>query len=417
MEIPKNGTQILCRDEQFDNGDWPLIKALLKMFLYFIVPFAAMIAGEILISKSVGGRIEPGSWQAWASMLIVVAGSIVIVLAIVFWGKYNAYGNRFIYFIIHEENGLSVAGLNNGKLCGYVESEAMALEKIKAMPSPLYLLLYILCSKRRWMARKLARMQGYFLVNQKHHFIEKLLLGPNYSQYSDKIFSVSRIKYFSKGCEVFYTVMANGVQEERRQYIYRETTNYDILLAKLKELCKESNKESRTGWELSDEQVKQIRKNICRRLAILFVLAVVIVIVAYFGIQRYYESSAKAEMLQQAGEAVLSYGQSVLASRGRRRAYKGVIFVVVVMGAALIKLLSDAIRVHMFTCVRAEVVNYFQKSGSWYRRCTSDYPYYATVRYNNMTVTVGLSKEMWEKREEVRPLLVLKKGTPYCLIY
>ena len=67
----------------------------------------------------------------------------------------------------------------------------------------------------------------------------------------------------------------------------------------LKELCKESNKESRIGWELSDEQVKQIRKNICRRLAILFVLAVVIVIVAYFGIQRYYESSAKAEMGRQ----------------------------------------------------------------------------------------------------------------------
>lgn len=413
MEIPKNGTQILCRDEQFDNGDWPLVKALLKALLYTLLPLVLLIAGEVWLSKSVGGNITPGTWQAWASFLILAIGCTASIGSLVLWARYNAVGNKFFYFILHEEEGLSVAGLDNGKLRGYIDSQASTLEKSKAASSPLYFLLYLLCSKNRRVARRLARMQASFQVNQKHHFIEKLLMSPNYVHYSDKIISVSKIKYFSRGCEVFYTVLVEGVQEERRQYIYRETTNYDKLLAKLKELCKEK----RVGRELTEEQVKRVRRNIYRRLAILVVLAVVVVLGVFAGLHRYYESSAKAELFEQTGAVVLSYGQSVLASRGRRRAYRGVIFVVVVMGAALIKLLSDAIRVHMFTCVRAEVVNYFQKSGSWYRRCTSDYPYYATVRYNNMTVTVGLSKEMWEKREEVRPLLVLKKGTPYCLIY
>ncbi len=410
----QSSKQILCRDTQFDNGDWPMVKALLKVFLYIILPIVAICVGQVLVTKSAGGRIVPNTLQAWASMLIVVGGSLVLVLSMVVWAKYNAIGNKFYYFIIHEDEGVSVACLDTGRLGGYVANKANALEKIKAAPSPLYVLLFFFCSKNRRMAVRLARMQMYFQVNQKYRFVEKLLMSDSYDQYSDKIIGVQKIQYFSKGCEVSYTVMVEGVQEERKQYIYRETSHYELLIDKLKQMCTNHN---RVGDELSDVQARRVRKNIYRRLAVLATCALILIVVLYASIHQYYESSYEAEVLSQSGAEILGYAESVLAFRGRRRAYRVVGFMIVVMGAALIKLLADAIRVHTFTCIPVEVLSYHEKGSSSIKRILGDYRYFATVRYNGATVTVGLSREMWKQREHVTPLLVLRKNVPYCVIF
>ncbi len=412
--IHETAKQILCKDEQFDNGDWSMVKALLKVFLYIILPIVAICVGQVLVTKSAGGRIVPNTWQAWASMLIVVGGSLLLVLLLVVWSKYNAIGNKFYYFIIHEDEGVSVACLDTGRLGGYVANKASALEKIKASPSPLYVLLFFLCCKNRRGAVRLARMQMYFQVNQKYRFVEKLLMSDSYDQYSDKIIAVQKIKYFPKGCEVSYTVMVDGVQQERKQYIYRETSHYELLIDKLKQMCTNHN---RVGDELSDVQATRVRKNIYRRLAVLATCALILIVVLYASIRQYYESSYEAEVLSKSGAEILGYAESVLASRGRRRAYRVVGFMIVVMGAALIKLLSDAIRVHTFTCIPVEVLSYHEKGGSPIKRILGDYRYFATVRYNGATVTVGLSREMWVQREHVTPLLVLRKNVPYCIIF
>ena len=50
-------------------------------------------------------------------------------------------------------------------------------------------------------------------------------------------------------------------------------------------------------------------------------------------------------------------------------------------------------------------------------KISSGYRYFAVVRYNNTTVKVGLSEEMWEQKDNVTPILVLRKKVPYCFSY
>ncbi len=405
--------QMLCRDEQFDNGDWPFVKALLKSILYIAIPIILMIVGYKLLNVSSGGMIVANTWQAWASMLITVGGSFLIIFSLLIWAKYNAFGNKFYYFIMHEEEGVSIARLDTGKLGTYVAKQAKTLEKIKAAPSPLYILLFLLCSKRRADAYRLAWMQMYFKVNQKHKFIEKLLLSSAYENYSDKIVAVHKIKYFSKGCEVWYAVMINGVQQDRKQYIYRETTNYEILLAKLKEMCANT----RTGYELSAEQVKKVRKNIYRRVAIASLSAIISLIILACSYNLYLDASYQTEEMAQAGAVVFSFFEGRIAFRSYRRVINIIFYVAIVIGGILLKLLSDAIRVHIFTYVYAEVLEYYEVKGFHLKRLLGDYQYFAKVKYNGMTFKVGMSKETWEKKKPGNIWLVLRKKTPYCLIH
>lgn len=65
------GRQILCKDEQFDDGDWPMIKALLKVVLYIVLPIVAMCVGSILVTQSAGGRIQPNTMPSEISFSIL----------------------------------------------------------------------------------------------------------------------------------------------------------------------------------------------------------------------------------------------------------------------------------------------------------------------------------------------------------
>ena len=407
-----NVKQILCRDEQFDKGDWPFVKAFLKVILYMALPIIFMVVGYIIINKSAGGIIVANTWQAWASMLITVGGSFFVIYSLLVWAKYNALGNKFYYFIMHEGEGVSVARLDTGKLGTYVAKQANALEKIKSAPSPLYILLFLLCSKRRAEAYRLAWMQMYFKINQKHHFVEKLLLSNACENYADKIVAVHKIKYFSRGCEIWYAIMINGVQQDRKQYIYRETTNYELLLAKLKEMCADT----RTGYELSSEQAKKVRKNIYRRVGIAALSAIIGLLVLVGSYNLYLDASYTAEELAQSEAAVFSFLEGRIAFRSYRRVFNLFYYIAIVLGGVLLKLISDAIRVHIFTCVNVEVLEFSKTKKFHIKRLLGDYPCFAKVQYNGMTLKVGMSKETYENRENGKLLLVLRKGVPYCIL-
>lgn len=411
-EVPV-GEQILCRDEQFDKGDWPFVKAFLKIILYIAVPIILMIAGYKYINKSAGGIIVANTWQAWASMLITVGGSFLVVFSLIVWAKYNALGNKFFYFIMHEEEGVSVARLDTGKLGSYVAKQANALEKMKSAPSPLYILLFLLCSRRRYVAYQLAKTQMYFKINQKHHFIEKLLMSTAYENYADKIVAVHKIKYFSKGCEVWYAVMINGVQHDRKQYIYRETTNYDLLLTKLKEMCADT----RTGYELSAEQAKKVRKNIYRRVGIAALSAIASLLILAGSYNLYLDATDASGEMAQSGAVIFSFLEGRIAFRSYRRVINIIYYVAIVLGGVLLKLLSDAVRIHIFTFVNVEVLEYYETKGFRLKRLLGDYQYFAKVQYNGVVFKVGMSKETWENRKQGPLLLVLRKKIPYCLIH
>lgn len=408
--MERTATRILCRDKQYDNGDLPLVIFLLKCIGVTILPVALAIFVSNLISKSVGYRIQPGTWQAWASFFVVMGGSVFAVFGLWLCSRHNALGNKFYYYIIDEKDGLSFAHMGRDSLAYYVEKKATLLEKVKSTPSFLYVLIYLFGRQSRGIAIQLARMEMYFKVNRKHHFVEELLLGESYAGYCEKIVGVRKIKYFSKGCEVWLVSLKDGVEQETKQIIYRSTQNYDLLMSKIKAF----ESDARKGFELTNNHVKQVRRNICRRvgIVILDILCLTGIIIGSF---RLYLSASYNVSVWETG--VFRMLEQRIAYRSRRRIFRVIYFIIFTILAALGKMLLDAFRPNVFTYVSAEVEEYYEPKGSVLKKVAGDYRYFAKVRYGDGTVDVGLSKAMWTKKENVKPLLVLRKNIPYCLIY
>ncbi len=421
IEKPKNAVKavepekaecshIICRDKQFDNGDKPVIFLLLKLMLCAVVPLTLAIVLSFLLSKSVGGNIRPNTWQAWTSLMIIIVFTLIMVLSFRLCAKYNAIGNKFYYYIIDDKKGLSFAHMAKDNLAYFTATKATALEKIKSSPSPLYMLLYILNGKNRVLALRLARMQMYFKVNQKHGFVENLLQSEQYEDYTYKIVGVRKIKYFSKGCEVTLVYMSEGVEQVQTQIIYRNTENYSQLLDKLKSFITDR----RIGHELSGEQVGQIHLNMYRRFGITLLMLVILILLVILGIYGYIEASYKASI---AGIEGLKMAWGWLAARRKRRIIRIFWFVILVVMAVIGKLISDIILVDRFTYTAdIKILHYYRAKGKWYRRLLGDYKYFAKIQYGDTTVDVGMSKKMWDKKDSVEPVLALRKNVPYCII-
>lgn len=88
-----NNSRILCRDEQFDNGEWSRVKIFLEGIFAGVAPVFLSICICLLISKSIGG-FKPHTIQAWGGMVIILLGSVCAMLSLYFISKYNAVGNK-----------------------------------------------------------------------------------------------------------------------------------------------------------------------------------------------------------------------------------------------------------------------------------------------------------------------------------
>lgn len=401
--------RILCRDKQFDRGDLPLVQLLLKCIFTCAVPLLLAFYIYYLISKSADYHIQPGTVQAYGSLLVVVLGAVLSMLGLYFCGKYQAIGNKFLYYIIDDIDGLYYAHVGLGALSVYVKRQVPLSEKIKASPSPLYALLYAMGRQSRSSALRLAKMQVYFKLNQKYHFAEQALLGENYTAYCQKIAAVRGIRYFSGGCEVTFIVLQDGVSREVKQFIYRRTTNYELLLNAFKKL----SPEVRQGDELSALQMQQVRRNIYRRAGISVLGIGCLALIMGLSYLTYLSVGHQAELLQ---DGFFRSAKMVLAGRAKRRIYRAAVGCVLLLLVPLGRLLIDLVRTRNFTCVLAEEVQYKQPGGSVLRRLGKDYPCLAKVKYGDGIIEVGLSREMWKHRKTAKPLLVLRNNVPYCLI-
>ena len=127
--IERTATRILCRDKQYDNGDIPLVIFWLKCAGVVVVPVVLAVFVSNFISKSAGYRIQTGTWQAWASFLVVMGGSAFAMFGLWLCSRYNALGNKFYYYIIDENDGLSFAHMGRGSLAYYVEKRRHYLKK------------------------------------------------------------------------------------------------------------------------------------------------------------------------------------------------------------------------------------------------------------------------------------------------
>ncbi len=386
-----------------------MFKLLVKMLVLVFAPVIFAIYICVMISKSVGGHIEPGSVQAWGSLFVIVLGSVGAMLFVYYIAKNNAIGNKFFYFILDQEEGLYFTHIGKGMTANYIKKQVPAGEKIKSGFSLLRIVLFFFYRSPGISLIGLSRMEAIFKINRKYCFAEELLMRCDLMQYSKKIAAVKRIKYFSKGCEAWIVTMSEGIENVNKMIIYRNTSNYDVLVNKLEELY--TGKEI-ADYELSVKQMKQVKSNIYRRLGVIclsmFVLLVLLVL-SYF---MYMQANYNAEIYS---PGVIKRIENILANRSKRRIIYIIYIIVFVWLTTFVKLIIDLKRTTNFKCVPVEVVEYNRAKRS-ITTIFYEYNYFASVRYNGELVRVGVSKKMWMRGKVDTAALVLRKNIPYCLV-
>lgn len=405
--------RVFCRDKQFDNEVFFYLFYLL-IFGVIIGIFGGGFALYNAVAKTVNYRIQPGSWQALASLWLVIGVSVGVVSLILAIGKYFSIGNKYICYIMDKDKGLFFAHMADGRLGAYIEQQANLKEKIKATPSILYLFMYMICAmgrNRRSVrnVRRAARMERYFKINKKYKFAEKLLASDEFEKYCHKIVGVRSIKYFSKGCKVKLVWLNSGYENEENYVIYRNTENYALLIEQLKLLASDD----KVGQELGVREVKQVREIIGRRICAILAVVTFVMILAAFGLDKYYENSDKANLYS--GD-ILGYGYQWLANRRFRTLTRGIVGVVLIVVLGIGKLISDMIRINIYSCVPADMVIYWRVKRKPWQALGKDYKYFAKVKYKDGEIVVCMSKAAWNSKEIIKPMLVLRKGIPYCIV-
>lgn len=402
-------SRVLCRDAQFDKGQLPLIKLLIKGLVAGLTPVFLAIYISIMISGSAGGHIEPQSIQAWGGLAVIVIGSFSAMLMLRGISKYSAVGNKFYYYVLDKDKGLYFTHIGIGNVGYYIKKHAPMGEKIKNRVSIIYVLLFSLSRNSGVSAVQLARLESYFKINRKYHFAEELLMHQNLDQYCTKIVAVKKIKYFSKGCEVWIVTMSQGVERVQKMIIYRNTSNYAALIKRLNELYTGNEV---MDYELSCEQVKQVRDNIYRRLGVFCISLFVVLLLIVISYVMYMQAKHKAEIYDL---SIMKRFEYILAYRSERRMIYIIIVAVDLLIVGFVKMLVDLVRITRFKCVPVDVVEYLETKHSALN-ILNNYNYFATVRYKGELVRVGMSKKMWKKGKVDRACLVLRKNVPYCIV-
>ncbi len=405
--------RVFCRDKQFDNEVF--------FYLFYLLIIGAIIglfAGGFAlynaVAKTVNYRIQPGSWQAWASLWLVMGVSVGVILLILAIGKYFSIGNKYICYIMDKDKGLYFAHMADGRLGSYIEKQVNLKEKVKATPSILYIFMYMICAmgRNRTSARNVrraARMERYFKINKKYKFAEKLLASDEFERYCHKIVGVRSIKYFSKGCKVKLVWLNSGYENEESYVIYRNTENFALLMSQLKTLASDD----KVGQELGVGEVKQVHEIIGRRICAILAVVAFVLILAAFGLDKYYENSDKASLYS--GD-ILGYGYQWLANRRFRTLTRGIVGVVLIIVLGIGKLITDMIRINIYSCVPADIVIYWRVKRKPWQALVKDYKYFAKVKYKDGEIVVCMSKAAWNSKELTKPMLVLRKGIPYCIV-
>lgn len=402
-------SRVLCRDAQFDKGQLPLIKLLIKGLVAGFAPIVLAIYIYMMISKSAGGHIEPQSIQAWGGLAVIVIGSVSAMLSLRGISKYSAVGNKFYYYVLDKDKGLYYTHIGMGNVGYYIKKHAPMGEKIKNRVSLIYILLFFLSRNSGVSVVQLARMESYFKINRKYHFAEELLMNQNPEQYCTKIVAVKKIKYFSKGCEVWLVTMSQGVERVKNMIIYRNTSNYAALMKRLNELYIGNEV---MDYDLSCEQVKQVRNNIYRRLGVFCISLFVALLLIVISYVMYIQAKYKAEIYD---SSIMERFENILAYRSERRMISVIIVAVDLLIVGFVKMLMDLAGITRFKCVPVEVVEYLETKHSALN-ILNDYNYFAAVRYKGEVVRVGMSKKMWKKGKVDRAYLVLRKNVPYCIV-
>lgn len=400
---------IICRDTQYDDGEHHTILFLLKALAIGVLPLAAGSILYSLIAASVDYRIQAGTWQAFASLFVLVAASVGVVLGIKGYARRNRVGNKFLYYVISDQ-GLYYTHLGLGPLGRLIRESVRGVEKIKMYPLWIYALVFLLGGHGLGRARQLARAEVVFKLNQQYHIAERLLTSKAFEGYCSKVMGVTRIREYACGCEITWKCIRNGVEETNTQIIDRHTENYALLMDAFR--ARMVSEES--GELLGREERKQVYANILRRGATLLLGALIIAVVAVEAYSLYLKNTSKAQNLS---DGLLKTARYYMANRAERRSIRGVYGIIALVLIPIARLIIDAVQAKQFTAVPVRVKGYVKSKKPFYYEVLNEFHYFANIEWKGEMVSVGLSKAMWKQRDQVEPLLVLRKGVPYCLVY
>ena len=404
-----NNNITVCRDNQFDDGNKSVIGFLLKTFVLAWLPIIMGIFIYYLLAKSVEFKILPGTWQAYVSLLIVVVASTGAIMTIKLYSKRNNVGNKFLYYVISDE-GLYFTHLAFDEIGRFIRAHTKSIAKLASVPMWMYVLAFMLNGSSRYHAIRLARAETSFRINKKYQIAERLLKSDEYKLCCNKVLAVTKLKEYSYGCEVTWKYLRNGVEGIETHIIYKNTNNYEQLINEFKKRIALEN----VGDILNKAEKRQLYANVVRISLTLLLGAFVIIVVAIDSYGLYLRNIGEAENLS---DGMLKSFRYFLAYRGRRRSIRGIYGILLLVIIPIVKMVVDIINIKKFTVTSVKVIDYYKPKRKIYYEVLSEFHYFATVKWSTGTVTVGLSKDMWKQRESVEPLLVLRKGVPYCLIY
>lgn len=396
---------ILFRDMSMDeHGDRKFILILLEMMLVWVLPIFALILFPMALFTTEKLK-EQGSPEQIACSWILLIGIPCIIALIFCWNRSHIYrlGNRSLYFILDKNNDLHYAHIGSGELNQFFRKNISIKDKIKFTPRILiYGFFFLFRNSYGPSKTSFMKQQLYYELNLKEHIAERLLTSESYKAFAIQIFSVKKIKQFSKGCEITAVVFINGKEATRRFTIYNTTENYQLLMEHFQNMSLANYSE---GLPLTAYQSRTLNRIIMKRAAVFIVLLIFIVLVLILRYLSYRHEST-----------VDFFIMRWLASRSMRSVIRGSAFAVIMLLTIFSRYIYDLLRPSQFRCVNISVDKWTQANEAPIKRIFSDFSYFVHITYNGKSVTLGVDKALWHNRDNSEVVLILRNNTPYCLM-
>lgn len=312
--LPLYNRNKICRDTRYDD-DKHAILFLLKIFVIGWLPIILGIYLSYLLSKSVDFKIQPGTWQAYVSLILVIASAGGMVFGIMLYSKRNNVGSKYFYYVIGE-NGLYFTHIGEDAIGGFIRAHMKIAGKIKTVPLWIYVLIFMLIKRGRAAAIRLAHVETSFKVSKKYQIAEKLLNCNMFESYCNKVVGVTQIKEYSYGSKITWKYLRAGVECKETQIIYKATDNYEQLINEFrKRLVCET-----VGDTLSRAEKYQVYVNVTRRALTLLFAAVILILISIDAYGMYLRNTAAAESLY---DGIFKSARYILAYRAERRSIRG----------------------------------------------------------------------------------------------
>lgn len=436
MEDSSRSSRMIFRETKFDRSTNSFLKVLAGVTACMLLPIAAAATAIMLIRREYG--LQPGSSAASACGWLFVAAIIISCVSTYYFARNNAAGNKYKYFVLDEKGRLMYTNAGKGAIFAYYSKNVPMSEKLKATPNALFGITFFHGLKPFYSGFSYMRMEQFFKYNQKHKLAELLLSGNSYQLYCRQIVSVSSIKFFRNGCTVVFSSISNGNTNRETCHIYTSMNGYETVVGCMLQLMNKKlskpqyrlfemqqtathnapyaeDMEAASMKPLSAPELHQARKLIIRKNVIALVCAAIFLLLAVLSLMQWRSTAEKSEHIN---AFVFSKAYAWLSARAHRRAYICLLWIIMSASSAF-KSIREWFSAKQFVKTDVTLLKYIAPEKKL-SSLLDDYRYKASVEYfyagRYFTAVLGVSRTLWDNRENGNAALVMKNDTPCFLI-